>query len=195
MDKVITFDIETAKLVNEENGGWSGARAGKAGCSVVCLYDSLACSPFSYLLMRYDGDTLVTDLEELANCIDHLNSATYLVSWNGEGFDIPVLEAISERFLEAESFDLLKEMRRNAQTKTPGNGLTYVAERTLGLEKFEAGASAPDLLRSHQYGRLISYCLRDVFLTRMLCQHVEEHGFLIDPDGEQHPIEALGVPA
>jgi hypothetical protein len=83
-------------------------------------------------------------------------------------------------------FDLLRAFW-DAGTKR--NKLGEVIDRTLGLSKLGEGSSAPKLARDGQWVKLIRYCQWDIYCTRRLLEHVREHGWIIDANGDQVDVE------
>lgn len=176
--RVIVFDIEIAKRVEDVPGGWNAARQGECGVSCVCLYDNQT--------NRYH----VYDQHTIQQCIDHLNTADLLVSFNGIGFDIPALEGYAGAAITVENhYDILAEIWKAAGRKVKGYRLGDVGQRTVGLEKSDTGTHAPELYARGRWGELVDYCINDVHLTKELFNHIVEHGFVISPDEEEFFIE------
>lgn len=196
MARVITYDIETALNPKDLDGGFAAARAGDAGISVVCLYDTGADAPFTYLLQHYNGKGLERDQEQIELCLSHLQQADWLVSYNGRTFDRPAIEAFTETALVPTEYDVLEEIWRALNWKRQkGYGLGLVAERTLNHGKLDSPAPPWELLKHGRYADLINYCMVDVFRTRQLANFVNEHGYIIDIDGDRLELEPLGDPA
>jgi hypothetical protein len=179
--RCIVFDIEIAKpipLLPDGYPDWEFARKGGCGVGCVVLYD--------YRTERYH----LYDNTMLGACIDHLNSADYIISYNGDRFDIPVLEATSGRPLTAKSFDLLHLIwdAIGESDFHKGYGLGNVAWRTLGLEKSGSGENAPILIQQGRWAECLDYCLNDVYLTKKVLEAVGETGCIIDINGEDLKI-------
>jgi uncharacterized protein YprB with RNaseH-like and TPR domain len=164
--------MEIAVPVEELPGGWNDARTGEAGVACVCLWDSST--------DRYH----VYDEFTIAKCIDHLNSADLIVSFNGKGFDVPALEGFTGTEIYADHYDILEECWKSIGKRQKGYRLGELAPRTLGLEKSNTGEHAPVLFRQQRFGELVDYCINDVHLTRKLFEHIMVTGEVIDPDGE-----------
>lgn len=166
----VVFDLEIATPIEELPGGWNDARQGEAGVACVCLWDSNT--------ERFH----VYDSHSIEKCIEHLNSAELIVSFNGRNFDVPALEGFSGLEIYAEHYDILDEIWKAAGKKVKGYRLGEVAPRTIGLGKDDLGAGAPILYRQGRHGELIDYCINDVHITKELFEFIREHGYVISPD-------------
>lgn len=174
------LDIETEHMADDV-GGWKHIRDDgnwdKLGLSVACVWDSA-----TEHMTPYERE----DIHELA---DHLESLDALCTYNGTRFDLPLAESLLRRPLRlSEHFDLLRAIWDAGGTH---NKLGEVSERTLGLSKLGQGSSAPALARDGHWVKLIRYCQWDVHITRKLIEHVRDHGWIIDANGEQLEV---GVP-
>lgn len=175
--RIITFDIEIAIPVEDLPGGWDDARNGEAGISCVCLHDTET------------GRYHVYDASTIDKCIDHLNSADLLVSFNGKGFDVPALEGFTGMEIYAPHYDILAEIWRVLGKRVKGYSLAELAPRVLGLTKSDTGEHAPVLYEQNRYAELIDYCINDVHLTKELFLFIQETGYLLNPDGEEIYLE------
>ena len=165
----------------EACGGWPAARRGECGVSTVVLWDSEDDRPHIY------GE------ENIDLCMEHLNKADMLVSFNGKNFDVPCLEGYTGIGIEvSQHFDILDKIWKALGSKPKGWGLGKVCERTLGLTKSDVGEHAPALAEQGHWATLIDYCLNDVYITKKLFFHIALTGYVIGPDGEQVFIEAPG---
>jgi DEAD/DEAH box helicase domain-containing protein len=164
---VVVFDLETNKLADEV-GGWDALRAGAGGISCLVVWDSIT----------NHHNVYTTETLEMAAL--HLEAADVVISYNGLGFDIPVLEGCIGRRVETKAHLDLLRLIWQATTLRKGNGLDEVGRRTLGRGKVGHGLSAPKLAAQGRWEELITYCAGDVFLTRDLARFVHEHGGVID---------------
>jgi DEAD/DEAH box helicase domain-containing protein len=113
-----------------------------------------------------------------------LEASDVVLSFNGVGFDIPVLEGVSGVPLKIkEHLDLL-QLIWEAVGKESGYKLTECAARTLGIQKNGDGLLAPQLAEDNKWAELLDYCLHDVHLTRNLFLYAQKHGGIIGTDGE-----------
>lgn len=179
--QITTFDLETRALARELGGWKKFIAAGGGGISaLVTLTEGPTTSaPGSEGVGLYDD-----------HCLDRawpvLEAADHLVSWNGIGFDVPVLENCrGEKLAVTKHVDLMVLLREASGRFWK---LTDVAQATLGRGKTEDGAMAPEMARAGEFGRLFAYCLADVRLTRDLYYHAFATGELATPHGS-YPIE------
>lgn len=176
----IVFDVETAKLMDdiggrkivEEQKKWS-----ELGLTALGIWDSKMDRPYLY------------DMESLAEGVAHLESSEFAVSFNGNHFDLPVLNSLAGRWINLkESYDLHKEIKRTG-CPWKGSGLGPTAERTIGRGKTGTGAHAPVLAKEGKWARLFTYNMDDLYLTRDLMNHVRLHGWVVGPDGNKHKVQ------
>ena len=172
MNRICVFDIEIATPVEECERGWAGAREGQCGLSALVIWDSIS--------ERYH----VYDAYSLDRGVEHLNSADVLVSWNGLSFDAPCIEALTGVELMPKHIDLLDLVWKALKSKTKGYRLGEVSWRTLKLKKNGTGERAPELVEQERWADLFDYCINDVHLTRKLWEHIQEHMFIVDTEGE-----------
>lgn len=168
------FDTEISKSVDEV-GGWENVIQGHAGLSAavtvayptprVCLYD----------------------LHTVENLVDYLEDASAVVSFNGKGFDVPLLASLVGRPLvlprHVDLCDLIT--RYVGKPKRRAWGLDAICRRTLGYGKNGTGEFAPTLARTGRYGELFDYCLGDVYLLQELFEHIRTKGFVVGTLGEE----------
>ena len=66
-----------------------------------------------------------------------------------------------------------------------GNKLDDFAENTLGNEfkKTGHGSDAPKLYKDGKYDELLSYNKQDVFITKLLYEHIKNKGYLVNGFG------------
>jgi DEAD/DEAH box helicase domain-containing protein len=156
----ITFDIETKNFF--EDVGSNDPR--DLDISVVCIHDSLDDSYKSFF--EKDFKDLWPILEQ----------ADALVTWNGDHFDIPLLDKYYPGDLTSiKSIDLMKEV-----VKVLGRRLKLdsVAGATLGANKSGHGSEAVTWWRNGELDKLVSYCMDDVRLTKELYEYALSKGHL-----------------
>jgi hypothetical protein len=166
---IITFDIELIKRSKNIEDAFKG----KVGLGCAVLWDDDR--PHVYNAKNHD------------DLIEHLESASRLVSYNGREFDIPVLEAIFKKPIDEpeDHYDILQEIWKALPHKTKGYSLDNVAHRTLDRRKQRESAGVPELFQRGRWAEGIDHCIHDVFLTRKLYDHIDAHGWIIDHNGEQ----------
>jgi len=173
--KIITYDIEIAQEVDDFPDRWEAARRGECGIASVILYDTDS------------GRYHIYDTRTLSTCVAHLNSASLLVGFNSVEFDGPVVEAVSGERLIAPQYDILQAVWRACGKKHKGYGLGPICERTIGLGKSGDGERAPKLFKEGRFAELHDYNLNDVYMTRILFNHIIEYKSIIDHKG--NPLE------
>lgn len=174
---VVYFDLETR--LSPDEIGWDSALKGNAGISALVIYDATSKWVYSY------------DSHCIDDAITHLESADIVVSWNGTGFDIPVIEGYAKRKLHLKQhYDLFFAFKKALGRPQKGSGMGPTAERTIGLAKIGSGADAPYLAVEGRFGELFNYCAHDVYVLKSLTKHVLEQGWLLAPDGSKVEIHA-----
>lgn len=181
--RAITYDVEILRPIPERDGkaDWEYARSGRCGISSTVLYDTGT------------GRYHVYDLHTISKLIEHLNEADVLIGFNNIEFDKRVVESVGKDTLWPPQVDILHEFRSNFSLKRGGWKLGMVCERTLGIGKTGDGESAPKLASQGRWGELFDYNLNDVHLTRLLFNHVQEHGWVVAPDNVRVPLEFFNV--
>jgi DEAD/DEAH box helicase domain-containing protein len=169
--RTVVFDIETKRLAKDV-GGWDALRAGRGGVSVIVLWDSTS-GRFHF----YDEHTLDA-------AAAHLEASDVVLSFNGEGFDVPVVEGLLGRRLALKHhYDLLQLIWGAIAGRRKGNTLGEVAQRSLGVSKSGESVLAPALYDAGRFAELFDYACGDVDLTRRLFRFVQEHGGVVGQDG------------
>jgi uncharacterized protein YprB with RNaseH-like and TPR domain len=139
------------------------------------------------------GRTHVYDEHDLEQCIEHLNSADLLVSFNGIEFDTPALQGVTGMEIVPDQYDILHEIWKALSTRTKGFKLDNICERLNLPRKNGNGERATDLYRDKRFGRLFDYCINDVQITRSVAHWINEHGFIVAPDGTPLELPRIGV--
>lgn len=156
----ITFDIETKNFFQDV--GTNDPTA--LDISVVCIHDSHDDSYQSFL--EADFPKLWPILEK----------ADALITWNGDHFDIPLLNKYYTGDLtKIKSIDLMKEVRDSIGRRLK---LDTVAEATLGTKKSGNGFEAVNWWTTGEIDKIIKYCIDDVKLTKNLYDFALKHGKL-----------------
>ncbi len=146
----ITFDIETQNIFQDV-----GSNDPKAlDISVVCIHDSLDNSYKSFLE------------KDFGNLWPIIEKADALITWNGDHFDIPLLNKYySGDLSKIKSIDLMKEVKNVLGRRLK---LDTVAEATLGRNKSGHGMEAVNWWKSGEIDKIIKYCIEDVRITKEL---------------------------
>ena len=158
--RAITFDIESISDsvvrghidVNEQE------------LIVVAIHDSLT------------GDYTSFSKEELPKLWPIIEHADFLIGFNSDSFDIPLLNRYYPGDLtQVASLDLLSEVQKVLGRRIR---LQSIAEATLGRGKSGDGLKAGEWWREGQKDLVRKYCIEDVRLTRELYDYAIKHGKL-----------------
>jgi DEAD/DEAH box helicase domain-containing protein len=148
--RIITFDIETQNLFQDVGSNDPIA----LDISVICIHDSLDGSYKSFL---------ESDMNKLWPIIEQADA---LVTWNGDHFDIPLLNKYYPGDLsKIKSIDLMREVQLKLGRRLK---LDTVAEATLGVKKSGHGLEAVEWWKNGEVDKIITYCIDDVRITREL---------------------------
>lgn len=146
----ITFDVETRNIFQDVNSNESTA----LDISVVCIHDTLTDQYSSFL--QEDFHKLWPILEQ----------ADMLITFNGDHFDIPLLNKYySGDLTKIKSLDLLVEIRNVLGRRIK---LDTIAEATLGIKKSGHGLEAVTWWKNGEIEKIIKYCIEDVKITKNL---------------------------
>ncbi|MHB0865642.1 MAG: ribonuclease H-like domain-containing protein [Minisyncoccota bacterium] len=158
--RAITFDIESISDsvvrghvdVNEQE------------LIVVAIHDSLT------------GEYSSFSKEELPKLWPIIEHADFLIGFNSDSFDIPLLNRYYPGDLtQVASLDLLSEVQKVLGRRIR---LQSLAEATLGRGKSGDGLKAGEWWREGQKELVRKYCIEDVRLTRELYDYAVKHGKL-----------------
>lgn len=146
----ITFDLETKNMFSDVGTN----NPVDLDISVVCIHDSLTDKYMSFLENQFK------DLWPL------LEQADILITWNGDHFDIPILNKYYPGDLtKIKSVDLMKEVQLSMGRRLK---LDSVASATLGTNKSGHGLDAIEWWNKGEIDKLIKYCIDDVRITKEL---------------------------
>lgn len=183
---MIVFDVEIEKAILGRNetpaagieycNGWRDFKG--MGISVVTTYDIQ-----SHLTRVF----LKEDLPELARYLDGKATAGF----NTKRFDIPLLVehgvGTANGGFSGSHYDILEEiwlaLGLNPDKFVPqthgGWGLDAVCTATLGYSKTGHGALAPVWWQQGKRGKVIDYCLNDVWMEGQLLRHIIQYGWVM----------------
>lgn len=143
------------------------------GISVVAIYD------------YRDNQAKSFFEDEIGKLFPILESSSYIIGYNINSFDIPVLQAYypgkTEHF---SSFDILDDIRNKLGRRL---ALNDVISATLGIKKSGHGLMAIDLFKEKKFAELASYCADDVKATKELFEYGIQTGEInyLDENGKQ----------
>ena len=156
----ITLDIETKNLFQDVGSN----DPTDLDMSVVCIHDSSTDQFTSYL---------EKDFKDLWAIIEH---ADMLITWNGDHFDIPLLNKYYPGDLtNIKSLDLMKEVQLVLGRRLK---LDSVGEATLSRNKTGHGLDAIEWWKNGEVDKIIKYCIEDVRLTKDLYEYALANGHL-----------------
>jgi DEAD/DEAH box helicase domain-containing protein len=160
----ITFDVETKNTFQEVGSNESVA----LDISVVCIHDSAkGDGPESY------SSYLEADFPKLWPILEQ---ADMLITFNGDHFDIPLLNKYySGDLSKIKSLDLLVEVRASLGRRIK---LDTLAEATLGKNKSGHGLEAIEWWKNGEIDKIIKYCIEDVRITKELYEYAQKNGVL-----------------
>lgn len=159
MRKII-FDIETKNTFEDAQSN----NAVDLDISVVCLHDSKTNEYYSFLE------------DQLVDMWSYFEDADLLVTYNGNHFDIPLLQKYAPLDLKSiKHVDLFEKMREVTNKKLPLNG---IAQTTLGIAKSGHGLDAIAWWNSGEIQKIIDYCIQDVKVTKEVYEYALKNGEL-----------------
>jgi len=162
----IVLDIETRNLFQDVGTN----NPADLDISVVCIYD-------------YERDMHQSFLQEdFGRLWPILESADMLITYNGDHFDIPLLDKYYPGDLtKIKSLDLLKEIKNSLGRRIK---LDTVAEATLGKNKSGHGLEAITWWKNGEIDKIIKYCTEDVRITKEVYDYAIKNGLLKYKDGQ-----------
>lgn len=125
--------------------------------SVVAIYDYRT------------GKGKVFTEDELSRLFPILEGASYIVGFNSDYFDLPVLQPYYPgKVASLSSFDMLEDIRRIIGRRI---GLNDIASATLNKGKTGNGLKAVEYFKEGRWEELKKYCLNDVLLTKEIFEY------------------------
>lgn len=126
----------------------------KLGISVLAL--------FNY----GDGSQKIFTEKELNNLFPILENSSYLIGFNINSFDLPVLQSYYPGDIKHfKTFDILDDIKKILGRRL---SLNDTIRATLGKKKTGHGLQAIDFYREGKWEELKKYCMDDVMLTKEL---------------------------
>jgi len=175
---MIVFDVEIKKGILREGeqpmpgieycAGWRDFD--NMGVACVCTFDTLSMLSRVFTTWR---------LPELHQYLAGKQTAGF----NTRRFDIPLLGVHGVHVDPNSHYDALEQiwLKLGADPDNFGElhkgwGLDAVMQATFGLSKTGHGADAPLWWQQGSHGKVIDYCLNDVWLEARLCHHMRRGG-------------------
>jgi uncharacterized protein YprB with RNaseH-like and TPR domain len=161
----IVFDIETSNTFQDVGS----ANPADLSISVVGIYE-------------YESDKYTAFVvDELSKLWPIIENTEMFVTFNGEHFDVPLLNKYySGDLLKIKDLDLLKEMHKAVGRRMK---LDQIAEGTLGTHKSGHGLDAIKWWREGEIEKIKKYCLDDVRITKDLYEYALKEGKLFFKEG------------
>ena len=181
---MIIYDCEIVKAIQNKNeeriegieycDGWRDFE--NMGISIIGAYD-------------YDtGRYRVFAEDNFDEFQDLVNSTDLVIGFNSIAFDNNLCAANSINIENEESYDVLVEIWKSAglgpdfeYPSHAGFGLNACAKKNFGVEKTGHGALAPVDWQRGNIGKVIDYCLNDVYLTKLLVDRIIDQEWIQDP--------------
>jgi DEAD/DEAH box helicase domain-containing protein len=149
----ITLDLETKNVFHDVGSNDPAA----LDMSLVCIHDNI------------DGQYRSFLENDLKNLWPILEQADIIVTWNGDHFDLPILNKYYPGDLsKIKSVDLMKEAQKSLGRRLK---LDTVASATLGVNKSGNGMDAIVWWQSGEIDKIIKYCIDDVRITKDLYEY------------------------
>src|ERR1700722_5055268 len=154
----ITFDIETKNTFQDAGSNDPAA----LDISVVCIHDSG--DPEKGIAPTGNNGISSFLQADFPKLWPILEQADMLITFNGDHFDIPLLNKYySGDLTKIKSLDLLVEVRNSLGRRIK---LDSIAEATLGVKKSGHGLDAIVWWQKGEVDKIIKYCIDDVKLTK-----------------------------
>jgi DEAD/DEAH box helicase domain-containing protein len=166
----ITFDVETKNTFQDV----ASNDPVDLDISVVCIHDSG--DPEKGIAPTGDNGISSFLPADFPKLWPILEQADMLITFNGDHFDIPLLNKYySGDLSKIKSLDLLVEVRNVLGRRIK---LDTIAEATLGVKKSGHGLDAITWWQSGEIDKIIKYCIDDVKLTRNLYDYALKNSHL-----------------
>lgn len=147
--------------------------------SIMCIYDTKT--------QNYESFTIDT----LPSLWPRLETTDIIVTFNGDHFDLPVLNKYYTGDLtKFRHVDLLKEVQKVIGRRV---GLDNIAQATLGVGKTGNGLEAITWWKNGEIDKIIEYCKADVKVTKDVYDYAIKEKQLFYTDGDTKrviPIES-----
>lgn len=165
--RYLVFDIETQNLFQDVNSRDPAA----LDVSVVTVYDSI------------DDKYTTVDISEIETLWPIFERADALVSYNGDHFDIPILNKYYPGDLtQIKSIDILASIRASTGRRFK---LDDIASATVGAKKTANGLIAVKWWKEGNIADIKKYCEQDVRVTKKLFDYAMEHGKVLVNEGSR----------
>lgn len=152
--KYIVFDIETKNTFNDV----LSENPADLDLSVLSIYTN------------WDNKTQSFEDFELDKALSSFKQADFMVGFNSNHFDIPILNKYFNQGLNGvKSVDLLEEIKKVIGRRIK---LDNVAKSTLGISKSGNGLDAIKWWNEGKIEKIKEYCEQDVLVTKEVFEYV-----------------------
>lgn len=152
--KYIVFDIETKNTFNDV----LSENPADLDLSVLSIYTN------------WDNKTQSFEDFELDKALSIFKQADFMVGFNSNHFDIPILNKYFNQGLNGvKSIDLLEEIKKVIGKRIK---LDNVAKSTLGISKSGNGLDAIKWWNEGKIEKIKEYCEQDVLVTKQVFEYV-----------------------
>ncbi len=139
--------------------------------SIMCTYDTKT--------KEYESYTI----ETLPNLWPKLEATDIIVTFNGDHFDLPIMNKYYNGDLtKFRHIDLLKEIQKVIGRRV---GLDNIAQATLGIGKTGNGLEAITWWKNGEIEKIIEYCKGDVKVTKEVYEYAMKEKILFYSDGNE----------
>ncbi len=171
--KYLVFDIETRNTFEQVGSD----KPEDLDVSVVSIFDSR------------DNSMKTFELDELDKAWSIFENIDFIVGFNSDHFDIPILNKYYPGdLLKIKSIDLLKDVKNSFGRRIK---LDNIAGATLGKNKIGHGLDAIRWWNEGKIDLIKKYCEEDVYITRDVFLYALENKklFATDRDGQKIEIK------
>jgi DEAD/DEAH box helicase domain-containing protein len=165
----IVLDLETRNWIQDVGSKDPAA----LDISLVGLYDYETRMYYSFIQ------------EEFERLWDFLENTDQIITYNGDHFDIPILNKYFKRdgrgdLTTLRSLDLMKEIKM-ASGRWPK--LDQIAEGTLKVNKSGKGGEAVEWWKQGEVEKIRKYCLDDVRITKEIYEYALQNKKVLFKEG------------
>lgn len=150
----LVFDIETSNIFSEVGSN----NPKDLDISVVSVYEKKSDSIKSFVI------------EEFSKMWPIFESCDFMVGYNSDHFDIPLLDKYYQGNLNnIKSIDLMVEIKKSFGKRPK---LDNVAAGTLGRNKISHGIQAVEWWKQGKFEEVKKYCEEDVIITKDIFEYI-----------------------
>ena len=169
--KYLVFDIETRNTFEQVGSD----QPEDLDLSVISIYDSR------------DSSMKTFELDELDKAWPLFKDIDFIVGFNSDHFDIPILNKYCpDDLYKIKSIDILKNVKDSFGRRIK---LDNIAENTLGKNKIAHGLEAIKWWNEGKIDLIRKYCEEDVYITKDIFLFALENKKLFAKDREGNKVE------